>query len=289
MEIGVGTIVYELAGVPLKESVRKIAQHGVKYIDILSFGEYNPALLPTDEQDKIAASLRELGMKASSIVTCADGNLSSDDPAEVENAMEQLKLAGLLIKRLGGRQVLVGKGAGNIDFGLPRERAWANSVRVLKEYCQWALKHDLLVTLELEPEGLHVCNGVQAMRDLIDEVNQPNLLANIDIGHLNILRTSPDELALLKDKIIYVHISDNDGLAHTNSVIGTGTTKVRWYIDTLLELGIDEVAARYDEVAVAGVEIGAPGEYIQDADIRVLKSVGNVLSTVPGLRKVTAN
>jgi hypothetical protein len=117
-------------------------------------------------------------------------------------------------------------------------------------------------------------------------VNEPNLFANIDIGHLNILRVPPQDLAPLKEKIIHVHISDNNGLAHTNSIIGEGTTDIRWYIDTLLDFGIDSVAQSQGEVAVAGIELGHPGEYIQDPDYRVLKSLGNVLSRVPRLRKV---
>jgi len=285
MEIGLGTIVYEFAGIPLKASVERIAQFGIKYIDVLAFGDYNPAFLPEEEQEAIAEKLRALGIKASSVVTCAHGNLASDDEKEVAFALEQLKLAALLIRRLGGRQVLIGKGIGNIDFSLLRERAWRNVIKVLKEYCQWCQKHDVLVTLELEPESLYICNGPEAMRRLIEEVNEPNLFANIDIGHLNILRIPPQDLAPLKDRILHVHISDNDGLAHTNSIIGEGTTDIRWYIDTLLDFGIDEVARSQGEVAVAGIELGHPGEYIQDPDYRVLKSLGNVLSRVPRLRK----
>lgn len=285
MEIGLGTIVYEFAGIPLKASLERIAQFGIKYIDVLAFGDYNPAFFPEEEQAAIAEKLHTLGIKASSVVTCAHGNLASDDEAEVAFAVEQLKLAALFIRRLGGRQVLIGKGVGNIDFSLPRERAWRNVVKVLKEYCQWCQKHDVLVTLELEPESLYICNGPEAMRQLIEEVNEPNLFANIDIGHLNILRVPPQDLAPLKERIIHVHISDNDGLAHTNSIIGEGTTDIRWYIDTLLDCGIDEVARSQGEVAVAGIELGHPGEYIQDPDYRVLKSLGNVLSRVPRLRK----
>lgn len=229
--------------------------------------------------------MKELGIRASSVITCAHGNLASDDPDEARFAMEQFKLAALLVKRLGGRQVLVGKGVGNMDFNLPREKAWENAVKFLKEYCKWCQNLDILVTLELEPEALHLCNGIKSMKNLIMEVDAPNLLANVDIGHLNILREGPDELECLKDKIIHVHISDNDGLAHTNSIIGEGNTDIRWYIDKILDLGIDKVAAAHGDVAVAGIELGHPGEYITDPDFRLLKSIGNVYSRVPRLRK----
>jgi len=285
MEIGVGTITYEFAGLPLKSSIKRISNFGIKYVDVLAFGDYNPAFLPIFEQEEIGRELKDLGMHASSVITCAHGNLASDDSNEVKFALEQLKLAGKLIKNLGGKQVLIGKGVGNMDFHLSREKAWENSVKILKEYCRWAADEGIIVTMELEPEVLHVCNNICSMAKIFEETDAKNLFANADIGHLNILRTRPDELRILKDKIIHVHISDNDGLAHTNSVIGEGNTDIRWFIDQILDFGIDKIAQANGDVAVAGIEVGAPGEYIKDADFRILKSMGNVLSRVPRLRK----
>lgn len=285
MEIGVGTIVYEFAGIPLSKSVEHVADHGIRYVDLLAFGDFNPAFLSDEEQRRIADRMKRLNVRASSVITCAHGNLGSDDAGERAFGLEQLKLAGRLIRNLGGRQVLIGKGVGNIDFNLPRERAFETVVQLLKEYCSWCEAHDILVTLELEPEALHLCNGVKSMKAMIDACDAPNLLANVDIGHLNILREGPEALKCIKDKIIHVHISDNDGLAHTNSIIGEGNTDIKWYIDALLDMGIDANASRYGEVAVCGLEIGHPGEYISDPDSRVLKSIGNVYSRIPRLRR----
>lgn len=285
MEIGVGTILYEFAGVPLKVSIQRIADFGIGYIDILAFGIFNPALFPVAEQRAIAKEMVKYGVKASSIITCADGNLASNDPEEAKSTLRQLKLAALLIKELGGRQVLVGKGVGNIDFNLPREQAVKNVVSIMKEYCEWCLKHDIIVILELEPEALYVCNGIEAMKMLLEEIGAPNLAANIDIGHLNILRSGPNDLECIKEKIIHVHISDNNGLAHTNCVIGEGNANINWYIEKLIEFGIDENASRFKDIAVAGIEVGEPGEHIKDPDFRLLKSYGHVLLNVPAFRK----
>ncbi len=284
MKLGLGTIVYEFAGLPLYDTAERMAHYGIRYADVLAMGEYNPALLPEKEQEKIAEKFEELEIKASSIVTCALGNLATDDPDERKSCLEELKDAAKLVNRLKGKQVLVGKGAGNIDFNLSREKAWKNSVDALKEYCDWCGERGILVTLELEPEGLHVLNGCESMKRMIEEVNAPNLFANIDIGHLNILREGTDKLKPLKDKIIHVHISDNNGLAHTNCVIGEGNCDINWYIKALIELGVEENAKKQGVEFVAGIEVGEPGEYIQDADNRVLKSLGNVLYRVPHFR-----
>ena len=284
MKVGVGTIVYEFAGIPLIDSIERIASHGIEYIDLLAFGDFNPAFLSINQQKKILDRMKKLKVNVSSVVTCAHGNLASNDEAERDFAIDQLKRAAVLVRNLGGRQILIGKGAGNIDFDLTREQAWDNVVSLLIDFCAWCNDLDVLVTLELEPEALHLCNSVASMKQFIDDINAPNMVVNIDLGHLNILRTSPEELSILKDRIVHVHISDNDGLVHTNSIIGEGNTDIGWYIKKLLDWGIDEVAKSYGEVAVAGIELGHPGEYIANPDYRVLKSIGNVYSCVPHFR-----
>ncbi len=285
MKVGVGTIVYEFGGVPLIEAVERVAAHGIEYIDLLAFGDFNPAFYSAAQQQRIRDKMLEVSVRASSVITCAHGNLASCNSAEADFAMEQLKRAALLVKTLGGRQVLMGKGVGNIDFELDRERAWANVIRVMTEYCKWCADRDVLVTLELEPEELHICNGIPAIERFFDAIDAPNLYANIDIGHLNILRTPPAEIAPVMERVIHVHISDNDGLVHTNSIIGEGNTDINDYLSWMIEKGIDENARRCGEVAVAGVEIGHPGEFICDPDYRVLKSLGNVYSRIPAFRE----
>jgi len=101
---------------------------------------------------------------------------------------------------------------------------------------------------------------------------------------MNILREPPEALEILRGKIIHMHISDNMGLAHTNSIIGEGNANINAYIEKAVELGIEQTASEQGDVAVAAIEVGEPGEYIADSDYRVLKSLGNVYSRVPSMR-----
>ncbi len=285
MELGLGSIVYEFAGIPLERQARRIAAHGIRFVDVLAFGQYNPAFYSLDQQQRVADAFTACGIRASSVVTCAEGNIGSPDMEERGFAMEQMKRAARLVKRLGGQQILVGKGCGNIDFDLPRKEAFANAAAFLKEFGKWCLNENIILTLELEPEALHVCNGIDSMAAMLEAIGLENAFANVDIGHLNILREPPAALAALSGKIIHVHISDNAGLAHTNSTIGEGNADIRAYIDQCILLGIDRTAEAMGDVAVAGIEVGEPGEYITDSDNRVLRSIGNVCLRVPALRK----
>jgi sugar phosphate isomerase/epimerase len=62
------------------------------------------------------------------------------------------------------------------------------------------------------------------MAKMIKYVGAPNLFANIDTGHLAITREPPSALEKLRDGILHVHISDNDGKVHANWIIGKGVT-----------------------------------------------------------------
>ena len=231
MELGVGTITYELGGIPLSEAVERIHNHGVKYLDILAFGDFNPMYLSEDAQKEIANKMKRYGMRASSVITCANtdntgenkGNLATSDPKEREETIEFLKCAARLAKRLGGKQICIGAGVGNVDYYLPRKEATQNSIAAVKEFCRWAQKEDMYITLEVEPEGLYVLNSIQQLKDFMDAVDEENCCANIDIGHMHILRENPEGFGIIKDKIMHAHLSDNGGFAHTNSVVGSGT------------------------------------------------------------------
>ena len=56
----------------------------------------------------------------------------------------------------------------------------------------------------------------------IDDVDHPAVKANIDMSHLELAGTKPEELRALKGKAIHVHISDCDGKVHGDLPPGRG-------------------------------------------------------------------
>ena len=123
------------------------------------------------------------------------------------------------------------------------------------------------------------------MAKMIEDVDVPNLFANIDIGHLAITRESPKTLEKLKDRILHVHISDNDGKAHANWIIGRGVTRVPDYLRKLIEMGIGETCARHKEAAVASLELGEIGQKVKDPGQYVRESLEYLSNNVPEITK----
>ena len=77
------------------------------------------------------------------------------------------------------------------------------------------------------------------MVKFIDEVNHPAVKANIDVSHLQLAGTKPEELRALKGKAIHVHITDCDGKVHGDLPPGRGVVNFGPYLKEIAALGID--------------------------------------------------
>src|SRR5207302_2578128 len=92
---------------------------------------------------------------------------------------------------------------------------------------------------ELEPFKLSLLNAVDSMVRFIDAVNQPAVRANIDVSHLQLSGTAPEELRRLRGKAIHVHLSDCDGKVHGDLPPGRGVVNFEPYLREIKALGID--------------------------------------------------
>src|SRR2546428_5888435 len=97
---------------------------------------------------------------------------------------------------------------------IPPAEQWQTGVGNLRELGKYAGDLGLAIALELEPFKLSLVNNVDSMVRFLDEVNHPAVQANIDVSHLHLSHTRPEELAHLRGKAIHVHISDCDGRVH---------------------------------------------------------------------------
>jgi D-psicose/D-tagatose/L-ribulose 3-epimerase len=122
---------------------------------------------------------------------------------------------------------------------IPPAEQWNTGVRHLKALGDHAAKLGLDIALELEPFKLSLLNDVPNMVRFIDDVAHPAVRANIDVSHLQLAGTEPEELRALKGKAIHVHISDCDGKVHGDLPPGRGVVNFGPYLKEIAALGID--------------------------------------------------
>jgi sugar phosphate isomerase/epimerase len=116
---------------------------------------------------------------------------------------------------------------------------WQTGVRNVRELGKYAADLGLEIVLELEPFKLSLVNNVESMTHFLDDVNQPAVKANIDVSHLQLSGTKPEELRRLKGRAAHVHLSDCDGKVHGDLPPGRGVVDFVPYLREIKALGID--------------------------------------------------
>ncbi len=122
---------------------------------------------------------------------------------------------------------------------IPPAEQWQTAVRNTRELGKVAADLGVQIALELEPFKLSLLNNVDSMVRFIDAVDHPAVRANIDVSHLQLAGTAPEELRRLKGKAIHVHLSDCDGKVHGDLPPGRGVVNFAPYLREIQALGID--------------------------------------------------
>lgn len=122
---------------------------------------------------------------------------------------------------------------------IPPAEQWRTAVGNVRELGQAAGDLNLQIALELEPFRLSLVNNVDSMVRFLDDVNHPAVKANIDVSHLVLSHTQPEELRRLGGKAIHVHLSDCDGKVHGDLPPGRGVVPFAPYLREIAALGID--------------------------------------------------
>jgi len=122
---------------------------------------------------------------------------------------------------------------------IPPEEQWQTAVENCRILGDYAAELGLQIALELEPFKLSLINSIDTMVQFLDDCDHEAVKANIDVSHLLLSDVKPEELRLLKDKAIHVHISDCDGKVHGDFPPGRGVVPFEPYLKEIKDLGID--------------------------------------------------
>jgi sugar phosphate isomerase/epimerase len=285
MRLGLNTFVYEVAQVPIEQTLRSAGRFGFTYIDYAAYHAGDPTLMNAAQRKTVLRMFEDGGFVSSQLLLANTEHIASPDPAKRRETMDYMKACGEFQLELGGKQVLICWGCGVHQSDMLPEQAWLNTVSSIREYAEWALDKGILIDLELDPHVYFVVNDTVKMARVIEDVGMPNVFPNVDIGHLCITREAPNRLDKLRDRMLHVHLSETDTYEHTNSILGSGKADFRAYIDRVVALGIEENCARLGEACVAGIEMGEPGGHVDDADRWVRESLDYLARVLPEIER----
>src|SRR5438552_14203025 len=235
MKLGLINSAWVQAGKGTAYGIRKTKEIGFDSIDIFA----DPLDLDAKERKLIRTECEAAGLPVVSVACVAVG-LIDFNPAVQRFHVSRCKAYLDFAYELGAQNVLVVLGEYIWEKQvIPPAEQWATGVKHLQALGDHAAGLGVQIALELEPFKLSLLNDVPSMVRFIDDVNHPAVKANIDVSHLQLAGTKPEELRALKGKAIHVHISDCDGKVHGDLPPGRGVVNFGPYLKEIAALGIE--------------------------------------------------
>lgn len=173
-------------------------------------------------QETNKAAYRQLGNHLSSIgmePTCVlglgpDENPISDSPAIREKAIDRLKQAIDCAHAMNSKIICGPFHSAFASFARrpPEEQEYAWSAEVLHAAGDYAAKGDIVLTPEaLNRFECYLCNTMDQLTMLVNQVAHPNVKAMFDTHHANIEEKKiKDAIQKVGPVLAHVHISEND-------------------------------------------------------------------------------
>jgi sugar phosphate isomerase/epimerase len=235
MKLGLINSAWAQAGRDTSYGVRMTKEIGFDTIDIFA----DPLDIDVKERRLIHRECQRAGLPIVSIACVAVG-LIDFNPSVQRFHVQRCRAYLDLAYEFEARNVLLvlGEYIWEKQVISPAEQ-WQTGVRNVRELGKYAADLGLQIALELEPFKLSLVNNVDTMVRFVDEVAHPAVKANIDVSHLELSRTRPEELRRLKGKAIHVHLSDCDGKVHGDLPPGRGVVNFGPYLREIKALGID--------------------------------------------------
>jgi len=235
MKLGIINSTFSQAGVDTATGLKHIARIGFDCVDIFT----EATTISKKEKLLIARTCDKAGLPIISLPVISFGLIDFNEPVRTFHVERTKKFIDLAAE-LGAKNILLVLG----EYVWQREvitpsHQWDWAVETCREIGDYAGKKKIDIALELEPFRLSLLHNVPEMVRFVKECNHPRVKANIDISHLVLSDTPPQELALLKGNAIHVHISDCDGKVHGDLPPGRGVVKFGPYLQAIKELKID--------------------------------------------------
>ncbi|MCF7733829.1 MAG: sugar phosphate isomerase/epimerase [Akkermansiaceae bacterium] len=239
MKLGIINSAFGQAGVDTATGLQHIARIGFDCVDVFT----EAMTLSATEKRIIADTCEAVGLPIISLPVVATGLVDFNDPVREFHVRRCKKFIDLAADFQARNILLVlGEYLWQKEVIPPAEQ-WRWAVECCRELGDYAAQRGIDIALELEPFRLSLLNNVRTMTRFIDDCAHPRVRANIDISHLVLSDTGPEQLAALKGKAIHVHVSDCDGKVHGDLPPGRGIVKFAPYLQAIKELEIDGVVS----------------------------------------------
>lgn len=224
----------------LSDAIKRLADIGYDGIEIWAD---RPHGWPRDFDKAKRRELRELvrsyGTEISSLCPFfGDLNFASMNPGIRQETVKQTKEAIEMARDLEAKVVLVVPGRLFVPGVPPPDKVWNYAVKDLQECAKYAEDNGIVLGLENVYETYFVVTADDMLR-MIKDVGSDYLRAIPDVANINPISSPMGFIEKLKEYIVEVHLSDNDGSAAAHLPLGKGTIDFDALVKKLKESGYD--------------------------------------------------
>ncbi len=248
------------------KGISKAAEWGFEAFEMEAIGEENLKLLYAHHHE-IRAHIDSLGLVLANFVPMLP-DIVSLDRARQMRALEMFELGTQLAVSLGARLVMcdsfqvpldyIGEAPGDdpIHYGkrfqvrvtpeFSWDRVWQNLVAAIGRCAEITAGHGIRLAMELRIA--EAVSNTDAFLRLYEAVGNPNLGVVFDTAHLHAQKEIlPLSVEKLKDRVFFVHASDNDGRTNEHLALGYGT--IDW-------AGVFQALQKHHYDGYIGLDIG---------------------------------
>lgn len=120
---------------------------------------------------------------------------------------------------------------------LSREESWKRTVDSLQKICEVGKKYNVDFVLEqLQPYESNLVTTLQETRQILEDVNQPNLKICLDVVAMEVANEQIGQwFEELGENIVHLHLADQN-----HQILGTGTYPIAEYLDHLRSVNYEE-------------------------------------------------
>lgn len=241
MELGVSTLLWYDED-DLIPHLRVLAEEGIRQIELRRVPEH---LDYRDDSavERLAAALSDHGVAVRSLhvpdmrIIAMSG---LDEKARLA-AVAEVKLIAAALKGVGGR-ILVTHCGGPLEDETTRARQFAAGQESVAEVARFCSDLGLRVAVENAlPTRLRVGDTVAEVVRFVEEIGLDNLGYCLDTSHSNIGEDPVAAVDLVADRLLTLHISDNDGKSDQHALPFEGTVDWAGFMPALRAFGYDGV------------------------------------------------
>jgi D-psicose/D-tagatose/L-ribulose 3-epimerase len=225
--VWLGTAISTTQGIELTRQI------GFDTIDIFA----DPLEIGAQERRAIRKTCQTQGLPVISVVCCALGIADFNQTVRtfhVDRAKAFMDFAcELEAKNL---LLVLGEYIWQQEVIAPKDQ-WNWAVEQVQKLAEHANHLGIEIAIELEPFHLSIVNNLGRLTKFLDEVNRPEVRANVDISHLALAGDPAEQLQQLAGRIAHVHLSDCDGKRHGDLPPGRGSVDFPPYLKSLSDAG----------------------------------------------------